>query len=128
MIISNLELLKVEIGKFYPSKEQVELLLTYDDGNVHKLTHSVFVSDASVAAESIISLLKKNARLSHEKVSEVEEGQEINIVMKDEEERKSEVASFIDKLAEHMNSLKGTKVAEGYLDKVRDLKHLKLYF
>jgi len=130
MKIISLEIKKVSIGKFFPRESKVELDIFFNDGSDKEILKIVDVSDAEGSAESILADLRKmekNIHKNSEARSSIVENF-INIVVKNENETIKEIARFIQKVGARMEEIKSKNVAEGYLDRIRQLKSLKVDF
>src|SRR3989338_2979736 len=130
MKIISLEIKKVSIGKFFPRESKVELDIFFNDGSDKEILKIVDVSDAEGSAESILADLRKmekNIHKNSEARSSIVENF-INIVAKNENETIKEIARFIQKVGARMEEIKSKNVAEGYLDRIRQLKSLKVDF
>ena len=130
MKIISLEIKKVSIGKFFPRENKVELDIFFNDGSDKEIFKTVDVSDAEGSAENILADLKKMEKNIH-KNSEARNSiveNLINIVVKNENETIKEIARFIQEVEARMEEIKNKNVAEGYLDRIRQLKSLKVDF
>ena len=130
MKIISLEIKKVSIGKFFPKEDKVELDIFFNDGSDKEIFKTVDVSDAEGSAEAILADLKKMEKNIH-KNSEARNSiveNLVNIVVKNENETIKEIARFIQKVEARMEEIKSKNVAEGYLDRIRQLKSLKVDF
>ena len=130
MKIISLEIKQVSIGKFFPRESKVELDIFFNDGSDKEIFKIVDVSDAEGSAENILADLKKMEKNIH-KGSQNEESiveSFVNIVVKNENETIKEIARFIQKIEIKMEEIKSKNVAEGHLDRIRQLKSLKIDF
>lgn len=130
MKIISLEIKKVSIGKFFPKENKVELDILFNDGDDKEIFKTVDVSDAEGSAEAILAELRKMERNIH-KSGEADRlivDNLINIVVKNENETIKEIAMFIQKIGIKIEEIKSKNAAEGYLDKIRQLKSLKVEF
>ena len=130
MKIISLEIKKVSIGKFFPKENKVELDILFNDGGDKEIFKTVDVSDAEGSAEAVLADLRKMERNIH-KNSEADNpivDNLINIVVKNENETIKEIARFIQKIGIKIGEIKSKNEAEGYLDKIRQLKSLKVDF
>ena len=130
MKIISLEIKKVSVGKFFPRESKVELDIFFNDGSDKEIFKTVDVSDAEGSAENILADLRKMETSIH-KSSEARNSiaeNLINIVVKNENETIKEIARFIQKVGARMEEIKSKNVAEGHLDRIRQLKSLKIDF
>ena len=128
MKIISLEIKKVSIGKFFPKENKAELDIFFNDGGDKEIFKTIDVSDAEGSAENILADLRKMETSIH-KSSEARNSiaeNLINIVVKNENETIKEIARFIQKIEIKMEEIKSKNVAEGHLDRIRQLKNLKL--
>ena len=130
MKIISLEMKKVSIVKFFPKENKVELDILFNDGSDKEIFKTVDVSDAEGSAEAVLADLRKMERNIH-KNSESDNpivDNLINIVVKNENETIKEIARFIAKVGANIEEIKGKNAAEGYLERIRQLKSLKVDF
>ena len=130
MKIISLEIKKVGVGKFFPRESKVELDIFFNDGSDKEIFKIVDVSDAEGSAENILADLRKMEKNIH-KNSEADNpivDNFINIVVKNHDETIKEIARFIQKIEIKMEEIKSKNVAEGHLDRIRELKSLKVDF
>ncbi len=130
MKIVSLELKKIEIGKFFPKQDQLELSISFNDGDDKKILKLVDMDNPENSAESILVDLRKiEKKLNKENK---EQGSIIdnyvNIVIKDEERLVRKISELIQKAKNKVDGIKSKSEAEGYLDLIRDLKSLKCEF
>jgi len=130
MKIISLEIKKVIIGKFFPRESKVELDIFFNDGSEKEIFKIVDVSDAEGSAENILADLRKMEKNIHQGSKNGESIVEnfVNIVVKNEDKAIKEIARFIQKVEARMEEIKSKNVAEGYLERIRQLKSLKVDF
>ncbi|MCH8329070.1 MAG: hypothetical protein IIB81_01610 [Nanoarchaeota archaeon] len=130
MKIISLEIKKIEIGKFFPKEDKLELDIFFNDGTDKEILKVVDMSDAESAAENILADLRKMEKNIHKNNEHKESIIEnfLNIVVKDEDNVIKEISEFIQKAKNKIDEIKQKNVAEGYLDMIRELKNLKLNF
>ena len=130
MKIISLEIKKVSIGKFFPKESKVELDIFFNDGSDKEIFKTIDVSDAEGSAENILADLRKMEKNIHQGSQNEESIVEnfVNIVVKNEDKAIKEIARFILKVGARMEEIKSKNVAEGYLDRIRQLKSLKVDF
>ena len=130
MKIISLEIKKIEVGKFFPKEDKVELDIFFDDGSDKEIFKIVDASDAVSAAEDILMdlrKLEKNIHKNNENKELIVENY-VNIIIKDEDNLVKEISGFIQKVKNKIDEIKQKDVAEGYLDIIRELKNLKIDF
>ena len=130
MKIISLEIKKIEVGKFFPKEDKVELDIFFDDGSDKEIFKIVDASDAVSAAEDILMDLRKLEKNIHKNSENKELIVEnyVNIIIKDEDNLVKEISGFIQKVKNKIDEIKQKDVAEGYLDIIRELKNLKVEF
>ena len=131
MKIVSLEIKKVEIGKFFPKKNEVELHIFFNDGADKEIFKTIDVNDGGHAGEEILADLRKIIKNIHKKDIKEEEliiENFLNIVVKQEDRFIEETAKFIEKIKIKMEEIKNKKDADGYMDMIREFKNLKLKF
>ena len=130
MKIVSLEIKKIEVGKFFPKEDKVELDIFFDDGSDKEIFKIVDASDAVSAAEDILMDLRKLEKNIHKNSENTELIVEnyLNIIIKDEDNLVKEISGFIQKVKNKIDEIKQKDVAEGYLDIIRELKNLKIEF
>ena len=130
MKIISLEIKKVMIGKFFPKEGKVELDIWFNDGSEKEIFKTVDISDAEGSAENILADLRKMEKNMHKGSQNEEYIAEnfINIVVKNEDKVIKEIAKFIQKVESRIEEIKSNNVAEGYLERIRQLKSLKVDF
>jgi len=130
MKIISLEIKKVSIGKFFPKESKVELDIFFNDGSDKEIFKTVDVSDAEGSAGAILAELRRMERNIHKNSGARETIVEsfVNIVVKNEDEVIKEIARFILKVGAKIEEIRSKNVAEGYLERIRQLKSLKVDF
>tara|TARA_Y100000294_G_scaffold178065_1_gene207095 strand:- start:310 stop:711 length:402 start_codon:yes stop_codon:yes gene_type:complete len=129
MKIVSLEIKKVEIGKFFPKKNEVELHIFFNDGHDKEIFKVVNVGDGEHASEEILADLRKIIKNIHKKDIGEEEsiiGNFLNIVVKGEDKFAEETAKFIEKVKIKMEEIMNKKDADGYINMIREFKSMKL--
>jgi len=128
MKIISLEIKKVEIGKFFPKEDRLELQVFFNDGVDKEILKVVDISDTEGAAESILVDLRKMEKSINKGDGQAESIVDsfVNIVIKDEDDILKAISELVEKAGIKINEIKSKNVAEGYLDIVRELKNLKL--
>ena len=124
----NAEIKKIEIGKFFPKEDKLELDIFFNDGADKEIFKVVDMSDPENAAESILADLRKLEKNIHKNSENRENIVEnfMNLVVRDEDNMVKEISGFIQKAKNKIDEIKKKNVAEGYLDMIRELKNLKL--
>ena len=129
MKIVSLEIKKIEIGKFFPKDDRVELNVKFNDGEDKQISKEVKMDDPEDAAGDILVELRKLERNLHKNGdSELVIDNFVNIVVKDEDEVIDTISDFIQKAKSRVDNIKSANVAEGYLDTIRELKSLMVEF
>ena len=130
MKIISLEIKKIEIGKFFPKEDKLELDVFFNDGADKEILKVVDMSNPENAAEGILMDLRKLEKNIHKPSGDKEliVDNFVNIVIKNEEGAIKEISEFIQKAKNKIDEIKSKNVAEGYLDMIRELKSLKLEF
>ena len=130
MKIISLEIKKIEVGKFFPKEDKVELDIFFNDGSDKEIFKIVDTSDSERAAEDILVDLRKLEKNIHKNSENKELIVEnyVNIIIKDEDNLVKEISGFIQKVKNKIDEIKQKDVAEGYLDIIRELKNLKVEF
>lgn len=124
MKIISLEIRKINIEKFFPRENKLELNIFFNDGTDKEIFKIVDVSDSKDAAEDILNEIRKIERTIHKDIL----GEIINIVIKDEDKLINAIAEFIKQARDKVGQIKSKRDAEGYLDLIRDLKGIKVEF
>ncbi|MCK4859637.1 MAG: hypothetical protein KAS87_03645 [Candidatus Omnitrophica bacterium] len=130
MKIISLEIKKIEIGKFFPKEDKLELDIYFNDGSDKEIFKIIDTSDPENAAEGILKDLRKLEKDIHKPSGDKKLiiDNFVNIVIKNEEGAIKEISEFIQKAKNKIDEIKSKNVAEGYLDMIRELKNLKLDF
>jgi|SRR3989338_180886 len=130
MKIISLEIKKMSIGKFFPRESKVELDIFFNDGSDKEIFQIVDSSDAEGSAEAVLADLRKMEKNIHRSSQNEEPIVEnfVNIVVKNEGKAIKEIAKFIQKIEARMEEIKSKNAAEGYLERIRQLKSLKVEF
>jgi len=129
MKIVNVDLKKVEIGKFFPKENSVELKIKFTDGTDKDVIRNVLIDDPEEAAEEIVvSLRKLEKSLNRSEEEGLIIDNLMNIVIKDEDVLIGKISSFLCRIRVEMEKINGKKDEKGYLDMIRNLKSLKLEF
>ena len=120
---------KVEIGKFFPRKNEVELHIFFNDGQDKEIFKVVNVNDEEHIGEEILADLRKIIQNIHKKDIGEEESiidNFLNIVVKEEDKFAEETAKFIEKVKIKMEEIMNKKDANGYMNLIREFKNMKL--
>jgi len=130
MKIIGMEIKKIEIGKFFPKQDKLELDIFFNDGTDKEISKIVDTSNPENVAENILIDLRKMEKSINEPYdnSEYIVDNYVNIVIKNEELLINEISNFIKKAKIKVDDIKNKNVADGYLDLVRELKNLKVEF
>ena len=120
----------MEVGKFFPKENRVELDIFFNDGSDKEIFKMVDISDAKGSAEDIFEDLRKLEKNIHKNNSHEEliVDNYVNIVIENEDSLIKEVSEFIQKIKNKIEEIRQKNVAEGYLDMIRELKNLKAEF
>ena len=131
MLFGNRLIRHLEIGKFFPKKNEVELHIFFNDGQDKEIFKVVNVDDGGHAGEEILADLRKIIKNIHKKDIEEEESiieNFVNIVVKQEDQFIEETVKFLEKIKIKMEGIVNKKDADGYMDMIREFKNLKLKF
>lgn len=128
MKIISLELNKVRIGKFYPNKHEVELLVDYNDGADKNYSKVINTNNPEESASSIFADLRRIEKKINKTEGDSIIDTLINIVVKDEDKLLSEIPRFIQQLSIKLDEINDKKDADGYLDIVREFKSQSIEF
>ena len=128
MKIIGVELKKIGIGNFFPKEGKIELAITFNDGSDKEIFKVINTSEPEEVAEAIIHDLKKLERTIHESEDQKYLTDSLNIVIKEEDMLIKEISQFVQEAGRKLEEISNLKVAEGYIDKIRKLKGLKIEF
>ena len=128
MKIVGVELKKIGIGNFFPKEGKVELDIIFNDSSDKEIFKVFDTSQPEDVAESILNDLKKLEKKIHESESQEYILDNPNIVIKEEDMLVKEISQFVQKIGKKLEEISNLKVAEGYLDRIRELKGLKIEF
>jgi hypothetical protein len=130
MKIAGVEFKRIGIGRFFPKQDQVEIIVLFNDGSDKEVYKTVDANDPENAAYMIMENIKKLEKNIHESSENTDSilGSSLNIVIKNEDMLKREIPKFISLVKSKMDEIKKLKVAEGYLDLIREFKDMKLEF
>lgn len=129
MKIINLKVNKLEIEKFFPSKNEVELKISFDDGAEKTILKTVDTSKPEDSAKNIVEglrKLEKSMNKDDEEKNIIESF--VNIIIEDEDSLQEKMGIYFQKIQVKLEELSIKKEAAGYLDLIRNLKSLKLEF
>jgi hypothetical protein len=129
MEIIGLEIKKISIGKFFPKLSKVELDILFNDGKDKEILKTVDISDPEDAADDLILEFRKMEKKIH---GGSQEGflvdNMVNVVVKEEDKLLREIPQFLGKVKAKLEDIRNKQVADGYLDRIRDIKSLKIEF
>lgn len=129
MKILNVQLKSIRVTSFHPKDEQVEFLVTFDDGKVHQFHKTVRIQDPKSLANRIMLEIT-----SMEKSKNVQfDGQTIldsyvNVVIEDEESAVKKMAKFFLDVLTRVENVRSFKQATGYMDAINMVRMMKLEF
>lgn len=128
MKIVSLEIKKIKVGRFFPREGKAEFHIIFNDGAEKEIKKEVDFADSENAADNILTVLRKMERKIHKNDGSSSFLIEnfVNIVIKDEDKLLKDISNFIQKVGTKMGEINEKKEADGYLDRIRELKNLEL--
>ena len=128
MKIVSLEIKKIKVGRFFPREGRAEFHIMFDDGAEKEIKKEVDFADSENAAENVLIVLRKLEKRIHSDDENYGMTLEnfVNIVIKDEDKVLKEISNFIQKIGIKISEINDKKEADGYLDRIRELKNMEL--
>ena len=129
MKILNVQLKSIRVTSFYPKEEQVEFLVTFDDGKLHQFHKAVRIQDPKSLANRILleitSMEKsKNVEFNGETILD----SYVNVVIDKEKEVKKKMTKFFLDVLTRVENVSKFKEATGYMDAVNKVRMMRVEF
>ncbi len=129
MRIINVQLKSISVTSFYPKEEQVEFLVTYDDGKPRQFHKTVRIQDPKSLANRFLIEIRnieksKNVEFNGETIFD----SHVNIVIENEAAAKKNMAKFFLDVLTKVENVKNFKEATGYMDALNRVRIMKMVF
>ena len=128
MIIINIKFKSIQVVKF-GVKEGIEFSICFDDGGEDRCINktNLIESPEALAEEIFLEIRKMEKRYNQQYGGDLFD--DVILVRFDEEEKTLQrLAGFFMKVKEKVQNIKTAKDSRGYLDKINEIKQLKMQF
>ena len=109
---------KIKIEKYSPKDKAIDLAIFFNDGADKEILKTVEINDPDTLAEFIISEIRKTVKQA--------KGDVVPVTSEDEEKLAEKMSVFFSKVAEKIENIKKAKVAEGYIQLIREINSMQL--
>ena len=109
---------KIKIDNFSPKDKALDLTIHFNDGANKEISKIVEINDPYTLSEFIVSDIRGIIKQA--------KGNVVPITITDEEELIHKISIFFSKVADKIDNIKRTKVAEGYLQLIREVNNMQL--
>ena len=129
MKIINVQLKSIRVTSFYPKEEQVEFLVTFDDGKPHQFHKTVRIQDPKSLANRMILEIRsieksKNVSFDGETIFD----SHVNIVVENERGVKKKMSKFFLDVLTRVENVSKFKEASGYMEALNRVRIMSLTF
>ncbi len=129
MQIINVELKSIKVSSFSPARQDVNFVVSFNDGKDKEITKTTELKKGSdVALEIIRDLRRVENSLNAEFDGRAVLDSYINIMIKDEDKVTEMIAAFISKVFEKVKIIKNQTVADGYVSLINNVNCMRLDF
>ncbi|MBS3097606.1 hypothetical protein J4209_02300, partial [Candidatus Woesearchaeota archaeon] len=118
MNIIKFNISKIKIDNFSPKDKALDLTIHFNDGANKEISKIVEINDPYTLSEFIVSDIRGIIKQA--------KGNVVPITITDEEELIHKISIFFSKVADKIDNIKRTKVAEGYLQLIREVNNMQL--
>ena len=124
-----LSISSIKVNKFFPRDGTVEFIVNFDDGSEKEITKSFIINEPDKDAKSLIEDIKKVAFSVFNKFDgrNVLES-EIKLYFANESEINQNLSTFLRNIKTKVESVRNKKSSEGYIDMIKAVNSMKLFF
>lgn len=129
MKLINVQLKSIRVTSFYPKDEQVEFLVTFDDGKVNQFHKTVRIQDPKSLANRImleICNMEKSKNVEFDGKTILDSY--VNVVIQDEDDIKKKMTKFFLDVLTRVENVKKFTEATGYMDAINLVRMMKREF
>jgi hypothetical protein len=129
MQVINVELRRIKVASFSPSKEDVSFIINFSDGKDKEITKTLKTVKGDEAALEVIKDIRGvETRLNAEFDGKAVLDSYINIIIKDEDKVNEKLAAFFSKVFEKVKVIRNQKSADGYMALINSVNSMRLDF
>jgi len=122
------KLLKIRVSKFLPKDQKVELSIIYSTDSVKEILKTEKIAYPESLARRIMAEIRKTEKSAHTHFSNQILESNINVFIDNEEGMVVKLSQFLDNIRSGVEKVARMKVAEGYIDAVRNVSKMELKF
>lgn len=123
----SIRILKLKVSRFFPKDAKVELSIVYSNETVKEILKTDKIAYAQSLAKRIVVEIRKTVKSAHQKFEEgATFSPAVNVYIEKEEEVTNKMAYFLEQLRQAIEKVRSMKVAEGYMDTVRNVTKMEL--
>lgn len=120
------KLFKIKVAKFIPKDGSVELSITYGNKSIKEILKTERIVYPTSLARRIIAEVKKTVKSAHHRFEDRELLDTIKVNVKNEKDLVKKIAHFLQQLRIKVERVRNMKIAEGYIDAVREVDRMVL--
>jgi hypothetical protein len=118
---------KVNVTKFLPKEGVVELQISYSNDAKKEILKTERVIYPESLARRILAEVRRTVKSAHQKFEDGEIlDKYVNVTVEDEEQVTKKLSHFLEELRVKISKVQNMKVAEGYIDSVREVSKMEL--
>jgi hypothetical protein len=118
---------KVNVTKFLPKEGVVELQISYSNDAKKEILKTERVIYPESLARRILAEVRRTVKSAHQKFEDGEIlDKYVNVTVEDEEQVTKKLSHFLEELRVKISKVQNRKVAEGYIDSVREVSKMEL--
>jgi hypothetical protein len=123
----NITVLKLKVSKFFPKDAKVELSIMYSNDTVKEITKTDRITYSQSLARRIMAEIRKTVKAGHQRFEDgAMVARDLTIYIHNEDEAINKISYFLEQLRLSVERVRNMKVAEGYMDAVRDVQKMEL--
>lgn len=129
MKIINIRFTKLRVGGFNAQNGSVSLEVGFNDGIEKQIVRTTIIDNPQALADSIINEIWRMEKRIHYEFDDNKVLQsQVNVVIEDEDDVSEKIAMFLADISKKVNVIMKSKLADGYMDKVKELNRAVFEF
>jgi hypothetical protein len=123
----NINLDRIKVIKFLPKEGVVELQISYSNDGKKEILKTERVVYPESLARRVLAEIRRTVKSAHQKFEDGEIlDKYVNVTVENEEEVTKKLTHFLEEIRVNISKVQNMKVAEGYIDSVREVSKMEL--
>lgn len=127
MKIINIRFRKLRVGSFNAQRGSVSLEIFFNDGMEKQITRTTIIDDPQALAHSIVDEIKDMEKNIHYEFDDNSALQSyVSVLIQNEDIAIENIVRFLSQVSHRVKIILSSKLAEGYLDRIKELNRMSI--